>query len=306
MTGARVLITGAGGFVGSHLAVGLTALGYRVTALDRTFDAATRARLSGTDLVERDLSTLGDDDLAVLDTPSVVIHAAALTTAPSALGLSDAEHVTANMLPLLTLLRHAARVRPSVFVFLSSSGVFSNTDGSPDLGDRDAATARGPYSAAKRAGENLVPGALAGVCETFCIRLGHLYGPDEAVRPTRVRVSMLRQWLDTARDGGTIEVDAADPRRDWTFVPDLAPAIARLVAGPGRCRPIHLCAPEAPHDSTLARMILRRYPTASLRTVTGAGVKAPMTPSVLPALDGFDWTGIEAGLDALCREDVAA
>jgi nucleoside-diphosphate-sugar epimerase len=41
----RVLITGAGGFVGSHLAEGFMALDYTVTAFDRSFDAPTRQRL---------------------------------------------------------------------------------------------------------------------------------------------------------------------------------------------------------------------------------------------------------------------
>jgi UDP-glucose 4-epimerase len=38
MTDRAILITGAGGFVGSHLAMGFAALGYRVTAVDVAFD----------------------------------------------------------------------------------------------------------------------------------------------------------------------------------------------------------------------------------------------------------------------------
>ena len=87
MTVARVLITGAGGFVGSHLAIGFAALGYQVTALDRGFDPATRSRLSGIGLTEADL---GAPDALIPDLGDgcTIIHAAALTTNPAAMGMT--------------------------------------------------------------------------------------------------------------------------------------------------------------------------------------------------------------------------
>ncbi len=270
-----------------------------------TFDAAAKARLHGVDLVEANLTS---GDLALRDLPAakIIIHAAALTTNPAAMGMTAAKHVTANMAPLLAMLRHAARAGPLAFVFLSSSGVFDAGDGSPDLTDTDTPTAQGPYSAAKRAGEVLVPGALTGICETHVLRLGHLYGPSEAARSTRARVSMLQSWIDAARAGLPIAVGESNARREWTYVPDLAPAIARLASGAGRPSPVHLCTPAIVTDNDLAAAIAQRFPGTTIRTIPAPIPKAPMRPSALPALDGFDWTGIEAGLGTICSTAVPA
>lgn len=43
----RVLITGAGGFVGSHLALGLLRLGFEVVVNDQGFDSEALGRLGG-------------------------------------------------------------------------------------------------------------------------------------------------------------------------------------------------------------------------------------------------------------------
>ena len=302
MTGARVLISGAGGFVAGHIAMGLTALGHRVCALDLTFDAAAERRLAGCDLMAADLA----GDGVALPPADIVIHGAALTTGPAALGLTPAQHVAANIRPLLTMLSHAGSIRPRAFVYLSSSGVFASTDGAPDLTDTCIPTAQGPYSAAKRAGEALVPGALGDICKTFVLRLGYIYGPGEAARASRMKVSLVQSWIDAARNGEPVKHDATDPRRDWTFAPDLAFAIDRLLTGPDRAQPMHLCAPNPPRDSDVVAQILRHHPAAIQRKVLGQGVKPPMLSSAIPALDGFAWTPIADGIARLCQAEVAA
>lgn len=300
MTLAPVLITGAGGFVGSHLAMGFAALGVQVTALDRGFDAATRARLTGVRLVEVDLAA---PDAAVPDLGEgcIILHAAALTTNAAAMRMTEAEHVTANLAPLLAMLRHAAWVRAGSFVFLSSSGVFAEGDGSPDLCDTDLPTAIGPYSAAKRAGEVLVPSALAAGTKPYCLRLGYLYGPHEVARPTRQRVSLMQDWTIRAERGEVIDLASPAPRRDWTFVPDLAPAIVRLLQGPGEPGPRHLCAPDPVSDNEVLALLRAHYPRLAARQVPTPPIKPPMRPSHFPALDGFAWTGLASGLAQVVR-----
>ena len=296
-----ILVTGAGGFVGAALAQGLDALGYEVLAVDRAFDGLAQSMLGQMARITCDLAS----DTAALPDCDVIIHAAALTTGPDAMGMTDARHLAANLTPLMAMIAHADRVRPRAFGFLSSSGVFADGDGSPDLTDKDLPTATGPYSAAKRAGEALVPGALGQVCETFVLRLGYLYGPGEIARPSRRRVSQLQAWLGDAAAGRPLTVPQNDPRRDWTFAPDLAPALARLLAGPGSARPLHLCTPEVVSDSRLADLIRAHYPMARIETGPATPAKSPMRPSHHPALDGFRWTPLAEGLAAVAGRAAA-
>ncbi len=298
----RATLTGAGGFVGGQIAAGLLAAGWRVAAVDLSFDAGARARLQGADLVEADLAG-GVPELPRAD---LVIHAAALTTDAETLGISPAAHVRANTAPLLAALVHAAETRAGAFVFLSSTGVFATTDGEPDLTDTCTPTATHPYAAAKRAGELLVPAALAGVCPAHVVRLGYLYGPGEAARPTRTTLSLVRRWCDAAERGEALSVPADDPRRDWTWAPDLAPALIRLAASAPANRPLHLTSGHVLSDGQLARLIARTNPRTIVRMGPAIGGKPPARASVIPALDGFRWTAPEEGLAALMAERTAA
>lgn len=300
---ASVLVTGAGGFVGSALAAGFSALGWRVTALDRTFDAPTSERLHGCTLVT---AALGDASPGDLPPATVVVHAAAITTSAGDLGWTPAAHVAANMRPLVAILEYAARTRPAAFVFLSSSGVFAAGDGGDVLTDVDTPTGDSPYAAAKRAGELLTPAALQGVTAAHVIRLGYLFGPHETARPTRARPSIVARWLAAARDGQPLLVPADDPLRDWTFTPDLAPALARLIACPPAGRVVHLCSPFMRTDSVMAARIAAHVPGAVCAAAPAVGPsKPPMRASDLASL-GLQWTAPEAALAQLVTTEVAA
>ena len=303
MSAPGVVITGAGGFVGSTLAAGFAALGWRVTALDMAFDDEARALLTDADLVVADLA--GGVPPGV-PAARLIVHAAALTTDPAALGWTRAAHLAANVRPLLAMLEHAARARPEAFVFLSSSGVFAEGDGHEALTDTDEPRGHSPYAVAKRAGELLVPAALDGVTAAHVVRLGYVYGPHEHARPTRTRVSLVAQWLAAARAGQALAVRADDPVRDWTFAPDLAPALARLAVGPSAGRPVHLGSPFALTDSALAALVTRHFPMTARATAPVSGpMKPPMASSDIPNLRGFRWTPPETGLAAMVETEAA-
>jgi UDP-glucose 4-epimerase len=299
-----VLITGAGGFVGSALAEGFAALGWDVTAVDRTFDAATGRRLAGCALVTTDLGGTAPADLPAA---ALVIHAAAITTASADPGWTPPAHVAANVRPLVAMLEYAAHTHPAAFIFLSSSGVFAAGDGGAVLTDADPPTSRSPYAVAKRAGELLTVGALDGLTAAHVVRLGYLYGPHETARPSRSRPSAVARWLAAARAGQPLLVPADDPVRDWTFTPDLAPVLARLAALPPADRAVHLCSPYVVPDSVMAAHIATRVPGAVCVTEPAtAASKPPMRASDLARLGVVRWTAPDVGLARLTAAEVTA
>ncbi len=131
-------------------------------------------------------------------------------------------------------------------------------------------------------------------------RLGYLYGPGEVARPSRPRVSPVARWLDAAGGGLALEVRSDDPRREWTYAPDLAAARARVVDGPAAGRPIHVGSPHVSRDSEVAALVAAAFPGTEIVTVPAVGrSKAPMIPSDVPGLSDFTWTGTPAGVRSL-------
>ena len=119
-------------------------------------------------------------------------------------------------------------------------------------------------------------------------------------------MSLVQTWVNAARAGQEIVVSSADARRDWTFVADLAPALARIFDGQALARPIHLCTPIAMTDRDVANAIAARFAGAVVKSGEAMPAKAPMVPSNLAQLQGFAWTSLDAGLDTLCHTGVAA
>ncbi|MBI1416815.1 MAG: NAD-dependent epimerase/dehydratase family protein [Limimaricola sp.] len=308
MTARLVVVTGAGGFVCSQISVELAAAGFDVIAVDRTFDDDAASRLGA---IRRVTGTL-PEALETLNAarPFAVIHGAAITAGPATLGISAAAHVRTNMDLLTGCLAWARHAGAARFVFLSSTGVFCADDGAGTLTEFSPATARGPYSAAKKAGEIVTQGAADASFATLSLRLGNMFGPREAPRPSRPGLGLVARMIAAAKAEGLIRVETPQARRDWTWLPDIGRALAGLlITFPGDLVDVlHCGSTEVLSDLDLAQAIAAVVPGTRVEVAPGPwpAAKGPMGSAITSALNGFHWTPVRAALAGLLqREGVA-
>lgn len=235
---AAILVTGAAGFIGSHLSESLIRLGWNVRGLDAftgTYDPRfKRANVRGLlhhprfELITADLTIT--DLVDVLDGVDVVAHLAGEAGVTSSWGAEFPRYLQRNVLATQRLLE-AARVRGvERIVYASSSSVY----GGHDL-PSTAALPRpiSPYGASKLAGESLVSAYAHGYgVPAISLRYFSVYGPRQ--RPDMAA----HRFIEAALDQLPLVV-YGDGRqaRDFTYVDDIVAAtIAALTADlePGR------------------------------------------------------------------------
>jgi nucleoside-diphosphate-sugar epimerase len=222
----RVLITGATGFVGGHLAERLTAEGWEVRALVRPTSDTARLRRLGADLRT---GSLGDREAVerAAQGVEVVYHLAAVT------GLrADTDFHRANVEGTRSVVEAVRGARPRRLVYLSSYAACG-----PSWPERPRAPGDPPapltaYGRTKLAGEEIVNGLDGGV-QTLTLRAPAVYGPgDHAFLPY---FRLVRMGLAPAPAGG-------EQRFQMLYVADLARALMAAadaepgtypVAGPG-------------------------------------------------------------------------
>ncbi|MEM8811409.1 MAG: NAD(P)-dependent oxidoreductase [Pseudomonadota bacterium] len=182
----RVLVTGAGGFAGGHMARRLAEAGHHVLALTRRspVEAPRDPGAAGrVDVVHADLA----DPASLPGGYDAVVHTAATSIWH---GISVDQMITDNVTATQHLIRHALKVRARSFVFFSSLSAFGNVsvdrlDEAVPTVDPDA------YGATKLLGEQ----ALADVADrlpSLSIRLPAVIGrgskrnwPSEVLRKLR-------------------------------------------------------------------------------------------------------------------------
>ncbi len=223
-----VAVTGAGGFVGRHMVRALLDAGCTVIASDTHFDPDLRREWAGIEghrlrMVEAAVSELPPVALDAL------VHAAALTASPEEAGHSPVANLRANLDPFFDAVEWAQQNGARRTIAISSSAVFRQSAPGP-LHDDQPPQPLGTYAVAKTAIEYTAETLRQ--ChglDILAVRLGSIYGPGEAMRASRPRVSQVRAMIDEALQTGTITVTRPDDRRDWTFAPDVGRAIVSLV-----------------------------------------------------------------------------
>lgn len=247
----HALVTGAAGFIGSHLTDALLRDGHRVTAVDcftdyydiavkrqntTSFTAAERCELIEADLLDLDLP-------ALLEPVDVVFHQAGQPGVRLSWGDGFAVYDRLNVLATQRLLEAASTTRLDRFVYASSSSVYGEAVRYPTT-ETDLPQPMSPYGVTKLAGEHLC-GLYAHQWSipTVALRYFTVYGPRQ--RPDMAFHRLTRAALT----GEPFPLyGTGDQIRDFTFVDDvvqanlraavadLEPGIVMNIAGGGAAR----------------------------------------------------------------------
>lgn len=226
----RALVTGAAGFIGSHLSERLRADGVEVVGIDGFVDNYAEARkrshlaaLSKDDgfrLVEGMIEQL---DLGpLLDGVDVVYHLAALPGVRSSWGQSFEAYSSHNVYATQRVLEAAMNGGVRRVVYASSSSVYGDAAELP-MGEEAREKPHSPYGVTKLAGEHLARLYHRNYgYPTVSLRFFTVYGP-------RQRPDMATQrFLKAARDGTPIRIfGTGEQTRDFTFVADTVEALVR-------------------------------------------------------------------------------
>jgi len=225
------LVTGAAGFIGSHLSEALIRRGDAVTGVDN-FDAfyarAVKERnltalrkLADFRFVEADVAR----DPLPLDGIEAIIHLAAKPGVRPSLEDPGA-YMEANVTGTARLIDAARRMGIMRIVFGSSSSVYGNATPAPFAEDKPAVSPISPYAASKRAGELLAHafGHLYPV-KIINLRFFTVYGPRQ--RPDLA----IHKFTDLIARGHPVRMHGdGSSERDYTYITDCLDGVLAALA----------------------------------------------------------------------------
>lgn len=231
LKGARVLVTGAGGFIGSRLCERLVEEGAEVRALVRyTSDGEAgwldRSPIRGQIDVRR--GDLADRD-SVFDAVKgcdIVLHLGALIAIPYSY-LAPESYVRTNILGTLNVLQAVRELGIGRLVHTSTSEVYGSAQFVP-MTEAHPLVGQSPYSASKIAADKLAESYHRSFeTPVVTLRPFNTFGPRQSARAVIPAIAV--QLLA----GQTIRLGDTRPTRDFVFVDDTADAFLRAATVPG-------------------------------------------------------------------------
>jgi dTDP-glucose 4,6-dehydratase len=299
----RVVITGAAGFIGSHLADTLLARGYSVVGIDNllTGDIANIAHLAGRDdflFIKHDVT-----NYIYIDGPvDFVLHWA-----------SPASPIDYLELPIPTLKVGAlgthkalglAKAKGARFVIASTSEVYGDPLEHPQKetywGNVNPVGPRGVYDEAKRFAEAMTVAyhRYHGV-DAKIVRIFNTYGPRMRVRDGRAVPAFISQAL--RNEDVTVFGDGSQTR-SFTYITDLVDGIIRLMLSDVN-EPVNIGNPREMTLKALAETIIRMTGATSRLVYKPLPEDDPKVrqPDITRAKTLLGWepkVGLEEGLKA--------
>jgi len=229
--GRRVLVTGAGGFIGSHLCERLVELGSEVRGLVEYNSAGSWGWLDESPVrgeLEALLTDIRDPHgtEAAAAGADTVFHLAALISIPYSYE-TPASYVETNVLGTLSVLRAAERVGARLVVHTSTSEVYGSARYVP-IDEAHPLQAQSPYAASKIAADQMAQAFhLSFGLPVATLRPFNTFGPRQSSRA--VIPTIVTQLL--TRDA--VALGNVTPTRDFTFVADTVEAFVKIADSAG-------------------------------------------------------------------------
>ena len=233
----KVLITGAAGFIGSHLSERLLDDEWLVVGVDnfddfydpqiKRWNIASCLKNKNFQLVEADIRDSAAMDRTIGDGIEIIVHLAARAGVRPSI-TQPLLYADVNVNGTIVLLEAAKKHKTDKFIFGSSSSVYGNNEKVPFSEDDNVDFPISPYAATKKAGEL--------ICHTYhhlyrisitCLRLFTVYGPRQ--RPDLA----IHKFAKLIEQGKPIPVYGdGTMMRDFTYIDDI---INGMVAAMQKC-----------------------------------------------------------------------
>lgn len=228
----KVCVTGAGGFIGSHLVERLLDLGAKVTAFIHYNAAGSRGLLDSLSLQDQERIRVVMGDLRceegleeAIGDAETLFHLAAIIAIPFSYmrpGLVVENNVTST----LNVLQAARRCGVKRLIHTSSSEVYGTAQRVP-IDENHPLEAQSPYAASKIAADKLVQSFhLSYGLPVVTLRPFNTYGPRQSARaiiPTIITQALVHK---------KVFLGAMHPTRDLNYVSDTVEGFIRIAETP--------------------------------------------------------------------------
>jgi len=230
----KVLVTGAGGFIGSHLVEELVKNGDSVRAFVRynsrndwgNLELLDKSIMAGVEVLAGDIADPYYVEKAVKGI-SVVYHLAALIAIPYSYNAPE-NFVRVNVNGTLNVLQACLRHNVERMVHTSTSETFGTALYVP-IDEKHPLQAQSPYSATKIGADKLAESFyLSFGLPVSIIRPFNTFGPRQSARA--VIPTIISQILS---DSPVVRLGSAGPVRDFTYVKDTVAGFIRAAVSPG-------------------------------------------------------------------------
>ncbi|HEY5674920.1 MAG TPA: NAD-dependent epimerase/dehydratase family protein [Malonomonas sp.] len=252
----KILVTGGGGFIGSHLVDLLLSDGHFVRVLDN-FSTGNRCNLQlEHDRLEVQQGDVRDPDTVARATTAIdaIVHLAAVASVQASVDDPVGTHQV-NLIGTLNLLEAARKQGIKRFVFASSAAVYGDTQVLP-VSESTPLAPLTPYAADKLASEYYIDfyRRQHGL-EPVVFRFFNIFGPRQD--PSSPYSGVISIFMQRAISGHPITVFGdGEQSRDFVFVADLVGLLRKaLLSSAPVCQPMNVGNRQATNLKQLLSMI---------------------------------------------------